>query len=77
MDAIARDYMETLTDIEQIYFIVGIKCFGEYMKTANRDKTATQIFGEVKADFISKLNSLDFDGINEIMGKYIELASPK
>ena len=72
MDAIARDYLETLTDVEQIYFIVGIMTYNAF----NKDKTGTQVFGEVKADVIAKLNSLDFDGMNEIMNGYIERTKP-
>lgn len=76
MDAIARDYMETLTDIEKIYFIVGLISYSEFTNTANKDKTGTQLFGEVKSDIIAKLNSLDFDSLNVIMNKYVELTKP-
>lgn len=72
MDAIARDYMESLTDIEKIYFVVGLMTYHSF----DKDKTGTQVFDEVKADVIAKLNALDFDGMNEIMTKYIESTKP-
>lgn len=76
MDAFARDYMETLTDIEKIYFVVGLMSYSEFTKIANKDKTGNQIFGEVKSDVISKLNSLDFDRLTEIMNGYMNLTKP-
>lgn len=75
MDIKAIDFMETLTDIEKIYFVIGIKSFSEFTKAST--KTGQQVFDEVKTEVIGKLNSLDFDGVSEIMNKYMGLTSPE
>lgn len=76
MDMKAIDFMKTLTDIEKIYFIIGMKSFGDFMKVANKAKTGQQVFEEVKTEIVGKLNSLDFDGVSEVVNRYVELTTP-
>ena len=63
--------MKSLTNEEQIRFVIGMICFEEFTKPSNGDKNAGQVFEKVKTKILEDIEKLEFNHLTEIMNSYL------